>query len=73
MQSPYFYAKMFACIVSVFEVKINSSFYFTAYSTKKFQVCLPWQQRLSRRQEEAESMSVLPFPKMSRCGHGEGR
>lgn len=48
-------------------------FCFTAYSTKKFKVCLPRQQRLSCRQEEAESMPVLPFPKVSSCGHGEGR
>lgn len=51
----------------------NSSFYFTAYGTKKFQVCLPHQQGLSRGQEEAQSMPVLPFPEVSSCRHGERR
>lgn len=48
-------------------------FFIAAHSSEKFQVRLPGEQGLSRGQEEAEPVPVLPLPEVSHCGHGEGR
>lgn len=61
------------CVVEVIFYKVIYLFMSTAYGAKKFQVCLPRQQGLSRGQEAAEPMPVLPFPEVPRRGNGQGR